>query len=912
MFFIEIINKKEEFDSLGKIILNDLKTGFPSIEKVRTSFLYYFENDKYKDFLISLLKDEITDNVFVNEHPQMNEDFIMDINVKPGVMDPAAITLIEHLNKINMNVGNIIIVKRHYIYSKEKIEENSIIEFTKNKLFNPLIETINKDINISIKNSEKDFDITYIDLNCDLEKLSNDMILSLNLEEMQKIKNYFDKENRKPTDIEIETIAQTWSEHCVHKTFKSTINYNGKTVKNLFKETIVKATENINHKNAVSVFHDNAGIWKFDEFYNVCFKVETHNHPSALEPYGGAGTGIGGVIRDVIGTGLGAKPIANTDVFCVGTNNENIPEGTIQPDDILKGVVSGVRDYGNRMGIPTVNGAVCYHEDYAGNPLVYAGSLGIMKNKNSFKEVHENDMIILIGGKTGRDGIHGATFSSVSLNEDSQELSFGAVQIGNPIEEKKMLDAIMEADGLYSAITDCGAGGLSSAVGEMGEHTGAEVILDNVPLKYEGLSYAEIWISESQERMVLSVPEKNYEQLKKIMEKHNTNISHIGYFRGKDLKIFYKNKLVCDLDMHFLHKEVPLPVKEASPYKSLETKETNINYEYSLEELIEKVVNNKNIKPKDWIIRQYDHEVQAQTVIKPLGGKNQDSLNDAAVIMPIEEKNKCIVMGNGINPKYGKINPEKMTYCVIDEAMRNILAQGGNLENTAMLDNFSWGNVNNRTTLGALYESAFACKEYAEALGVPFISGKDSLNNYYLYKGKEIEIPPTLLISAISITNIEDIRNSYFAGSDNYIYIFGKQTENEMAGSVLHEELGIVNKGILPNIDVKESANILHILSKINKMNIIESAHDVSEGGLIVSLLEMTKGNNIGFDINFKTELDEIVFLFSETQTRIIIEVKKENAKIFESAAKGYGIKIGITNNSGKKIINNRELKINI
>ncbi|MDD3804259.1 MAG: phosphoribosylformylglycinamidine synthase subunit PurL [bacterium] len=895
MLKAEVIAKSAEFDSMGINIANEMNSLGYKINKVRTSSVYLFEIDVDRKFIEEILKDQITDEIYFDSKNNMDDYLCIDIFAKRGVMDPVAETLSSYLKKSGFESGIIRTSRRFYFSSQKKVREEEIIGFLKNRYYNPLIEE-HGTFELKKGISEESFNLIEVSLDCNLIELSKKMTLSLSKPEMERIKDYFyNTKKRKPTDIELETIAQTWSEHCVHKTMKSPYQYKNLKIKNLFKETIVKATEEINHKDAVSVFSDNAGIFKFDEFTNVCFKVETHNHPSALEPYGGAGTGAGGVIRDIIGTGLSAKPIANTDVFCVGEFKSKI-EGVIEPEEILKGIVSGVRDYGNRMGIPTVNGAVCFHPNYLGNPLVFCGSVGIMNSRNSFKKVCDNDMIVVIGGKTGRDGIHGATFSSVSLTDESQEISSGAVQIGNPIEEKKMLDAILEADGLFTAITDCGAGGLSSAVGEMGEHTGAEVYLDRVPLKYDGLTYDEIWISESQERMVLSVNERNYENLKKIVEKHNTNIAHIGYFRGRDLKIYFKKKLVLDIEMSFLHKGIPLSLKKVKPY--INAKERSSKVKINVEEAAYKVVGHPDVKSKEWIIRQYDHEVQSQTLIKPLGGETQAGANDSAVISPIYKSEKCLVLGCGINPRYGELNPSKMTYAVIDEAVRNVLCQGGDIEHSFMLDNFSWGDTNKDTTLGALVESCLACRDYSVNLGIPFISGKDSLNNFFMMKDREIEIPPTLLISVISVTDKNRIRSSYFNDSDSLVYLFGENTKNELLGSVLFDSYRI-KEGTMPSLNPKESVKTHSLLSSLNKTGLIESCHDVSDGGLLTSIFEMSLGNRIGCNIIFKTKLSPSEFLFSESLSRYVITVAKKNRELFESMASGKAELIGATNSTG-------------
>lgn len=911
MLKAEVVSLKREYDSLGANTCREMKREIPSVSEVRTSSVVLIEPAVDEKLVSEILRDEITEDIIFDSPEAIKGMSRIDIFTKRGVMDPLAETISSYLKKCGVKTASVRTARRFYFSFSKETRMESVIRFMKNRYFNPLIEETGE-VSVSAGSSSKKFKLKSIPLDGDLSEISDRMTLSLNQREMEIIKDYFDRtKKRMPTDIELETIAQTWSEHCVHKTMKSPYSYKGKKIKNLFKETIVKATEEINHPDAVSVFHDNAGIFRFDEYTNVCFKVETHNHPSALEPYGGAGTGAGGVIRDIIGTGLSAKPIANTDVFCVGIDGDEC-EGTIPPAEVLQGIVAGVRDYGNRMGIPTVNGAVHYHKNYIGNPLVFAGSVGIMPARNSFKRVQDGDCIVVIGGKTGRDGIHGATFSSVSLTNESQEISSGAVQIGNPIEEKKMLDAIMEADGLFNAITDCGAGGLSSAVGEMGEETGAEVYLDRVPLKYDGLTYDEIWISESQERMVLSVKEENYGELKRIVEKHNTNIANIGYFRGKDLRIFYCGAKVLDMEMSFLHKGVPLETKKAKPYAN--AAERMKRMKLPLSEAVKRVMAHPDVKSKEWIVRQYDHEVQSQTLVKPLGGDSQAGANDSSVISPVNGTEKCLVIGCGINPRYGELNPKKMTLAVIDEAVRNVLSQGGDLKKTFILDNFSWGNTRKEKTLGGLVESCLACRDYSVKLGTPFISGKDSLNNFFMMKGNEIEIPPTLLISAISVTEKSRIRSSYFSPDDSFIYAVGPEPKAELLGSVLFDSYSL-KTGLMPSVDIEESFKIHSLMDALNKTDLVASCHDVSDGGMIASLFEMCLGNRVGCSISVNTKLTGTEYLFSETQSRYLVQVRKERRKEFEGLCGKSAVKIGETMKSSESIsirINGEKLKLEI
>ncbi|MEI8241012.1 MAG: AIR synthase related protein, partial [Actinomycetota bacterium] len=656
-----------------------------------------------------------------------------------------------------------------------------------------------------------------------LTRLSREGQLYLSLVEMQTIQTHFRGLDRDPTDIELETVAQTWSEHCSHKTLAGRIRYRDdqgeRTFQNMLKETIFAATQQIRkglgeRDWCVSVFSDNAGVIRFDDQYNVCFKVETHNHPSALEPYGGANTGIGGVIRDPMGTGMGAKPICNTDVFCFAppdTPPESLSPGVLHPRRVMKGVVAGVRDYGNRMGIPTVNGAIYFDPRYLGNPLVYCGNIGLIPRNMSFKHGQPNDLIVAVGGRTGRDGIHGATFSSAELTSHSESLSGGAVQIGNAITEKMVLDVLLVARdrGLYNAVTDCGAGGFSSAVGEMGEKIGAEVWLESAPVKYEGLSYTEIWISEAQERMVLSVSPEKWDELKALCASEGVEATAIGQFvpTGR-LILKFDGQQVADLAMAFLHDGRPPVVRDAvysPPLVASQPLSTKPNYT----DCLLKILGSLNVCSKEWVIRQYDHEVQGGSVVKPLVGCANDGPGDAAVLRPVLTSRRGIVVSCGMNPRYGDFDTYWMAASAIDEAVRNCIAVGADPSRIAILDNFCWGTTDRPETLGSLVRAALACYDVATVLGTPFISGKDSLNNEFrpLRAGKgdspllpertegccaqkgtvpfsgAISIPPSLLISALG--QVDDVSRCVtmdLKESGNLLYLVGL-TKNELGGS---------------------------------------------------------------------------------------------------------------------------------
>ena len=746
-----------------------------------------------------------------------------------------------------------------------------------------------------------------------LNEISRSGLLSLNLAEMKVVQAYFKKKKRNPTDVELETIAQTWSEHCKHKSFGAKVTYNGKVMNNLIKETIFKVTQELDRDWCVSVFKDNAGIIKFDNKNCIAFKVETHNHPSAIEPYGGAGTGIGGVIRDIMGVGLGAKPVLNTDVFCFGpldTSYDKLVEGTLHPRRVFKGVVSGVRDYGNRMGIPTANGAVIFEEGYNCNPLVYCGTVGILPVDKCFKSVKPGDIILSIGGKTGRDGIHGATFSSIALDKDTE---VSAVQIGNPIVEKKALDVQLKARDLklYRAVTDCGAGGYSSAVGEMGEETGAKVFLERIPLKYEGLSPWEIWVSEAQERMVFAVPIDKLNQFLKLCVSENVEATIIGEFTNtKKLELFYGKTKVCDIDMSFVHGGGPKFELEATWGLKVHEEPANVP-SGNLGDSLKKILSDPSVASKEWIIRQYDHEVQGGSIIKPLQGCVNDGPGDACVTRPDLTSKKGVAVGNGINPRYGMIDPYWMAAGNIDEALRNVVAVGADIDKIAILDNFCWGNPQKPDEMGGLTRACLACYDIAKEYGTPFISGKDSLNNEYMDSatGKKIAIPGTLLISSISV--LEDFRKTCtmdLKKDGNLIYVIG-ETFSEVGGSIYYKTLGAIGNSV-PKVDAKTGKKIFKAVNAGIKSGVIASCHDCSEGGIGAAAAEMAFAGGLGAAIGLANvpgdeniSRDDLV-LFSESHTRFLVEVEHASAGKFEELFKCLKVaRIGKVTKDSKLVV---------
>ena len=716
-----------------------------------------------------------------------------------------------------------------------------------------------------------------------LLELSRSGQLALSLGEMKAIQRHFAELGREPTDCELETLAQTWSEHCSHKTLRGRVSFEGQTIDNVLKETIFRSTRELACDWLVSVFADNAGVVRFDEEHDVCFKVETHNHPSAIDPYGGANTGLGGVIRDVLGTGLGAKPICNTDVFCVASpelSPDRVPSGVLHPKRVLKGVVAGVRDYGNRMGIPTVNGALAVDPGYLANPLVFCGTVGVLPRGMAEKRVEPGDRIVAIGGRTGRDGIHGATFSSAELTAQSDAVSGGAVQIGNAITEKTVLDVIIRARDrqLFHAITDCGAGGFSSAVGEMGAELGARVDLEQAPLKYQGLSYTEIWISEAQERMVLAVPPENWQALKELCDSEGVLATDLGEFVDSGrLTLYYEGQQVADLSMTFLHEGRPAVVREAT-WTPPEERPVKLPAHRDFTADLVTLLSHWDVCSKEWIVRQYDHEVQARTVIRPLVGASDDGPGDAAVILPVRGSFRGLAVGCGLNPRYGKIDPYRMAACVIDEAIRNCVAVGADPARIALLDNFCWGNTERPETLGSLVLAAEACRDTALAYGTPFISGKDSLYNEYTHEGRSLAIPPTLLISAIG--QVPDVRRCVtmdFKEPGNHILLLG-MTRFELGGSIWASP-DQEGAGCVPRVDPALGRRSFAALHLAIRRALVRSCHDLSEGGLAVGLAEMAIAGGLGADVSLgavprDVDVDcDLVLLFSESPTRFLLEV---------------------------------------
>ena len=908
-------------DVHGKTLVQDaLDLGFSDRINTRTASGYFLEikngtagdTQNIAELAQKLFANPIVERVDVTAGNQVSDDTSIYVLPKSGVTDSVA----ENVQKLLADFGLAADAVRTFTkYWVTGIDDSETQLLATKLLSNDAVEQVIfgkipfTELHVG---SPYEFKLITVPIrhmdDGQLQRFSKERQLYLSLAEMQTIQAVFEQLDRDPTDIELETLAQTWSEHCSHKTLAGRIHFvrkdfdgnvlEEKQYENMLKETIFAATKELCGKNpevarlCVSVFADNAGVVTFDDEYNVCFKVETHNHPSALEPYGGANTGLGGVIRDSMGTGMGAKPIASTDVFCVAPPNikhAELPPGVLHPRQVLKNVVAGVRDYGNRMGIPTVNGAVYFDERYLGNPLVFCGNVGILPKNKSFKEPKPEDLIVALGGRTGRDGIHGATFSSAELTHESEVLSGGAVQIGNAITEKMLLDVLLQARdrNLYHAVTDCGAGGFSSAVGEMGEKIGAEVELSNAPLKYEGLSYTEIWISEAQERMVLAMPPENWEEFRLLCESENVEATVLGTFKPtRRLVLKYHGQQVADLDMKLLHDGRP-PVVRQAVYQQMAANlaDTPANNETNYKKILFDILSSLNVASKHWIIRQYDHEVQGGSIIKPLVGEMNDGPSDAAVIRPRLDSRRGLVLSCGVNPMYGDLDPYNMATSAIDEAVRNAVCVGTDPKSIVLLDNFCWGNTDRPEMLGSLVEAARACYDVSTAFEMPFISGKDSLNNEFRpLNGEPISIPPTLLISAMGqIDDVSKCITMDLKQSGNVLYQLG-ESGHGFGGSHFNYLSGTPVNNIVPSLNVPEAKKLYETLHSAMMRGLVRSAHDMSEGGMAVAVAEMCIASGLGAKLTGKFCTAS---LFIESNSRFVIEVEPEHTTEIEGLFDG-------------------------
>jgi len=930
---IEVGFKKGMKDALGdsikKRIIEDIHI---NVDAVRTIEVYSIDADLSGEQVMTLGEKLFADpiiQVFSDKPLVKDFSWLIEVGFKPGVTDNVGATAKRACEDILETSLNGVYFSRQYLLEGNITKEDAE-KIAGGLLANGLIErweiikskdhTKGKNVHLPLPvvRGKHIPSVAWIDLNVSdkkLKELSNQKLLALNIAEMKAIQGYFNDEKvakererfdlKLPTDVEIEVLAQTWSEHCKHKIFNSQITYSDEkeslVINSLFNTYIKRATKEINKPWLVSVFTDNAGVIKFNDDYNLVMKVETHNTPSALDPYGGAITGIVGVNRDPLGTGIGARLIFNTDVFCFASPfyDKEMPPRLLHPKRIFEGVRRGVEHGGNKSGIPTVNGCIVFDERYLGKPLVYCGTGGIMPSMingkpSHLKEINNGDLIVMTGGRIGKDGIHGATFSSLVLDEDSPVT---AVQIGDPITQKKMVDFLLEARdrGLYNSITDDGAGGLSSSVGEMAQLSGGCLIeLEKCPLKYSGLDPWEILLSESQERMTLAVSPGKIDEFLTLARTRDVEATVIGTFTdsGK-FHVKYSDKNVAYMDMEFLHNGLP-EMKLNARWVKRRFEEPVIGI-VDLAMTLKTLLCRLNICSKEYVIRQYVDEGQAGSVIKPLTG---DGPSDAAVVRPLLDSMEGVVVANGICPRYGDIDTYHMTACAIDESVRNHIAVGGSFDQLAGLDNFCWCDPeksektpDGEYKLAQLVRANMALYDYTKAYDVPCISGKDSMKNDYQIGGRKISIPPTVLFSTIG--KIDDVRKAVSMDAkrpDDRVYVLG-MTKDELGASEYYASLGFIGNDV-PRVNAQSARKLYIALEKAICEGVVASCHDCSDGGLGVALAESAFSGGLGMTIKLtKVPVENVrrsdTILFSESQSRFVVTVAPENVMRFEALMKG-------------------------
>ncbi len=904
-----VVKSGQGSDPRSRGLLADAHSlGIQNIERLECQDLFFIEGSvsaaDLERLARELLSDPITQTVewgrvvlsgsAVVQAP--NGEFILEVALRPGVTDPVAAQIVRAAHETGIRGVAQASTGLRFLVAGQVLLPDDLHTLARRLLANPVIQryTLGEIEPAFPQAAEASGRIEILPLrkldNPGLAALSQDRRAALDLAEMQAVQAYFQAEGRDPSDVEFEMLAQTWSEHCVHKTFKALVTIEdsaqpggGKMVDGILRTYLRAATEQIAAPWVRSAFVDNAGILDFDEDFEVSFKVETHNHPSAIEPFGGANTGVGGVIRDVLG--VSARPIAATDVLCFGPQDLHpaaLLEGVLHPRRIQSGVVAGVQDYGNKIGIPTVNGAVLYDRGYTSNPLVFCGCVGLAPKGSHPRTPRPGDRAIVLGGRTGRDGLRGATFSSMTMDAQTGEVAGASVQIGDPITEKGLIEVICRArdQRLYTAVTDCGAGGLSSAVGEMSSECGALIELQQVRLKYPGLAPWEIWLSEAQERMILAVPPHCLVELQAICDIFSVELTDIGEFNQSGrLVVQYTGRTVLDLDNHFLHHGIPqrrLPARiTPAPQTAPQSKPTA-----DLAGELLRRLRQPNTASKEAIIRLYDHEVQGGTILKPLVGAANDGPADACVLKPAGTRGqRGIVLSNGINPEYGKIDAYRMAFCVVDEAIRNAVAVGADPERIGLLDNFCWGDPRRPETLGSLLEAARGCHEAALMYKAPFISGKDSLNNEYLGSdGQRHAIPPTLLISAIGL--IEDVELAVsldLKEPGNWLYLAGQ----------IESPANTESETVPGRVDYAPA--LYRALHQAIVQKLVCACHDLSEGGLGVAAAEMSIAGRLGLRLEVKE-----TSLFRESNACLLVEVRPDQATKFEQVMKGSPlVKIG-------------------
>ena len=974
---LEVFPRRRYRDGRADRVLDSLRKAFPASVSgcaIVDVFLLQGVPALIPDIASEVFCDEVAQELLWNGHAAESAfaggwDFMVEVTARPGVTDPVALTARDALGvclPAGVPAEACIQTAAQYLVATVPgafVDTDELARF----FHNPLIQTA-----VCISRAQwadggrppsryahevevSPASVTVIELaglsDSQLGLLSRERLLALSRDEMKAVQAYFGDERVRAsraarglpegaTDVELEMIAQTWSEHCKHKIFNAIIRYNEagreERIDSLFRTYIRATTEAVGKKRKFlrSVFHDNSGVIAFDRRTLVCFKAETHNSPSALDPYGGAITGIVGVNRDIMGTGLGARPIFNTDVLCfaaLDTPASEVPQGLLHPRRVLEGVHRGIVDGGNQSGIPVAAGAFLFDESYLGKPLVFCGTGGVLPAKirgrdSCEKQVRPGDLAVMTGGRIGKDGIHGATFSSEALSDSSPT---SAVQIGDPITQKKMLDMLLEARdrGLYRGITDNGAGGLSSSLGEMaGLSGGVSIDLDACPLKYPGLAAWEILVSESQERMSLAVPRGDIDEFLVLAKRRDVEAAIVGEFTDTGrVEVFSRGALVGMLGLDFLHGGLPVmdlraewphpaevrsdgPSEGASggdpdgPSEGLLVDDPALA-RLDLNEVMLDLVADPNVRSREEWVRCYDHEVQARSVVKPFVGRRRDGPSDGAVFLVRHDSTRGITITHGICPRYGDCDTYDMAQCAVDEAVRAHVALGGDPRQMAALDNFCWPDPvqSPETPDGAfkLAQLVRACRGLADscrAYLLPLISGKDSMKNDARVGGRKISIRPTLLVSLMGI--ITDVRKSQttdFKDPQDLIYLVG-ETRGELGGTCLERQIG-KRLGPCPSVRLAEAWRLYRKLHGAVQHGLVRSCHDLSDAGLWAAIAESSLGGDLGAEISLDRVpqpqsggMSPARVLFSETPSRFLVSVAPAHRVRWERAMTGAAV----------------------
>ena len=837
--------------------------------------------------------------------PQHGQVTVIEVGLRPGVTDREGIELVRAATDLGFDVTAATVARRFFVYGD--LPSAQMYEFVSRVLHNEVIERWNFNQlppgftdDAAVSPNTLSIDLAALD-DEGLAALSNDRRLGLTVEEMVAVQKWFTGIGRAPTDAELETLAQTWSEHCSHKTFRAVIELpDGQLIHGLLNSFLRAATNTIDAPWVESAFVDNAGIVHFNDTHDLALKAETHNHPSALEPFGGANTGVGGVVRDILG--VSAKPIALTDVLCFGPEDFDsnfLPPNVLHPLSVRSGVVAGIADYGNKIGVPNIAGAIFHDASFTTTPLVFAGCVGLLPRGSNPTEPQPGDHIVVLGGRVGRDGVGGATFSSQTMSVATADVAGSSVQIGDPVVEKGLIDVVVEArdQQLYNAITDCGAGGLSSAVGEMAEKLGARIDLALVPRKYPGLAPWEVWLSEAQERMVLACSDP--EPLLALAQRWQVEASVIGQFTGDGvLTVVDGSETVVHLDTTFLHDGRPqlrLQAADVDYSRAARVQPDALPNDLSANEALLALLAHPSIRSNESVIRSYDHEILGGTVVRPYGGPAMDGPADGTVVIPpgtmlrpgadviLEADNEAeqpisgAAIGIGASLLVGRHDPEAMAWAAVDEAVRNVVVAGANPDQLSLLDNFAWGNPHRPEALAGLVAACRGCHDAAVSFGAPFVSGKDSLFNEFVHdNGSTDPVTPTLIITAVGIVpDIATIPSTGLVAAGNDVWLVGSP-RGELGGSYLDEIAGTDRGGAVPPPDPSAVHNH-RAMHRAISAGIVQSAHDLSDGGLAVAAAEWAFAGRLGLTLSVDTSHGPAE-LFGEGPGRYLIEVRPADA----------------------------------